>query len=231
MKDQLSLAQLQEAVPKKSKNTITQGLVDTINNMAYDEEFMENYRENILGYVSVLQEGKYRVTDYLNAVRYVGFRLMGNNKINSYTKTFPDRYAKFLNDGASAKTIASYSTAYSKGELVNKIFEQSMVPVYIMNQDMFQAALNKQFNIMNNDDASYKVQSDAANSLLTHLKPPEEKKVAIEIEVKQHSYIDDLKKSAQEFAEKQVNAISEGSATAQEVAHSKHVIEHEPEEE
>jgi len=229
MQNQLTVGMLQEAVPAKTKSAITQGLVDTINQMAYDEEFMENYRENLIGYVSVLQDGKFKIGDYLNAVRYVGFRLMGNNKINSYTKTFPDRYAKFLNDGATAKTIASYSTAYSKGELVNKIFEQSMVPVHIMNQDMFQSALNKQFSIMNNDNTSYKDQSDAANSLLTHLKPPEEKKVAVEIEVKQHSYIDDLRKTATAFAEKQVNAIAEKSVTAQEVAHGKLVIEHEPE--
>ncbi len=231
MKDQLSLQELRNAVPKKSKNTVTQELVDTINQMAYDEEFMQDYRNNILGYVGILKDGRYKVTDYLNAVRYVSFRLMGNNKITSYIKTFPDRYEKFLLKGASAKTISSYSTSYSKGELVIQLLEQSMVPVYIMNQDMFQEALNKQKSIMNNDEASFKVQSDAANSLLTHLKPPEEKKVDIQIDVKQHSYIDDLRKSAEEFAEKQVNSIAAGEKTAQEIAHSKHVIEHEPEDE
>ena len=231
MKDQLSLSQLREAVPAKSKNVVTQELVDTINTMAYDEEFMENYRDNLLSFGTVLQDGRFKVSDYVNAVRYVSFRLMGNNKITSYVKTFPDRYENFLLKGASAKTIASYSTAYSKGEMVTQMLEQSMVPVYVMNMDMMQAALNKQFEIMNNDAASFKVQSDAANSLLTHLKQPEEKKVDIQIEVKEHSYIDDLRKNAEIFAERQIDAIESGQKTAKEIAHSKHVIEHEPEDE
>lgn len=218
MSHDLTVQELQEAVPKKSKNTITQQLVDDINSMVCDEQFREDYRDNLIGFASILNEGRYKITDYLNAVRYVSFRLMGNNKINSYTKTFPERYAKFIADGASAKTIASYSTSYSKGELVNKMLGQSMIPIHIMNQDILQAAINKQYAIMNNPDASYKVQSDAATSLMVNLRPPETKDVKLEIKVEQHSYIDDLRESANAFANKQIEKIVEGVVTAEEVA-------------
>lgn len=225
MSTQLTMLELKEAVPKKSKNVITQKLVDDINNMAYDEQFRENYRDNLIGFASILSEGRYKITDYINAVRYVGLRLMGNNKINSYTKAFPDRYQKFLNDGASAKTIASYSTAYSKGELVNKMLGQAMIPIHIMNADILQAAINKQYAIMNNDDASFKVQSDAATSLMVNLRPPEAKEVKLEIKVEQHSYIDDLRASANAFASKQIEKIVEGVVTVEEVVQSDLIID------
>lgn len=220
----ITLEQLRDAVPKKSKNVITQDLLDDLNNMALDEQFRENYRDNLIGFASILTEGKYKITDYLNAVRYVGFRLMGNNKINSYMKAFPDRYDKFIATGASAKTIASYSTAYSKGELVNKILGQSMIPIHIMNQDILQSAINKQYAIMNNPAASYKVQSDAATSLMVNLRPPEAKEVKLEIDVKTHSYIDDLRESANAFANAQIEKIVEGTVTAEDVARADLVI-------
>ena len=56
-----------------------------------------------------------------------------------------------------------------------------MVPTWILNQDVFQSAINTQYELMMDEEVSPKVRSDAANSLLTHLKKPE---VATKAEIK-----------------------------------------------
>jgi len=61
----------------------------------------------------------------------------------------------------------------------------------------------------------------AANSILTHLKPPETQKMELEVTTKENSAIDDLRKATQELAAQQRQQIQSGAQNAQEVAHTK----------
>lgn len=47
-----------------------------------------------------------------------------------------------LQRGLTAKDISSVVAIYNKGKLVNKIMEQSIVPTWILNQDLHQKAIN-----------------------------------------------------------------------------------------
>jgi hypothetical protein len=149
---------------------------------------------------------------------------MGCTNIEAYTKTFPDKYQRFVQQGVQAKDIASYVTAYNKSKLVNLIFEQTLIPSYVLNQDLYQRALNVQADLMVNS-GSDKVRCDAANSLLTHLKMPETQKVELEIGVKEDSSIAQLRQATLELARAQRLAMEAGSISAQEVAHAKIVID------
>jgi hypothetical protein len=172
----LTIDEFRAALPDKVRKNINQDLVDQINATLSNPDEFENYRNNILSYTRVMQDGRFKVVEYLNAVRYVSFKLMGCTNIDAYSRTFPDKILRFNAEGVAAKDIASYVTAYNKSKLVNLIFEQTLIPVHVLNQDMFQRALNVQADLMVNAK-SEKVRADAANSLLTHLKPPEVKKV------------------------------------------------------
>jgi hypothetical protein len=68
---------------------------------------------------------------------------------------------------------------------------------------------------------SEKVRTDAANTLLTHLKMPEKTKVELDVNVKEDSSIAALRLATMELAKMQRLAVASGSVTAQEVAHSK----------
>ena len=116
-------------------------------------------------------------------------------------------------------------TAYNKSKLVNLIFEQTLIPSYVLNQDLYQKALNVQAELMLDTDISPKVRSDAANSLLTHLKMPETQKVELEIGMKEDSSIQALRNSTMELARQQRMMMEAGAMNAQEVAHSKLVID------
>lgn len=220
MSGTLTLDTFRAVLPKHVKERATPELVDKVNSLFEDPYERETYRDNLLSFSSVLKDGRFKINNYIDAVRYIGFKMTGDTNKTAYIKTFPDRYQHHLDNGVSDKTISSYVAAYNKSLLVNKVREQTLVPSYILNNDKFQSALNRQYSIMENPDASFKVQSDAANSLLTHLKPPETSKLELEITHKEDSAIDSLRKAMQSFAEKQVNSIKEGNQSAHTIAES-----------
>ena len=216
----LSVEQFQQALPDKMKKSVTQELVDSINQTLGDPESFEYYRNNLLSYTKVIQDGRFKIHEYINAVRYVSFKLMGCSNIDAYSRTFPDKIQRFSAQGVSSKDVASYVTAYNKSKLVNLIYEQSLIPSYVLNQDMYQKALNVQAELMLTAK-SEKVKTDAANSLLTHLKPPEVKKVELEIGTKEDSSIAQLRQATLELAKQQRLMLEAGAANVLEIAHSR----------
>lgn len=216
----LTMEQFRHALPDQMKKTVNQELVDRVNGLLAHPELFEEYRDNFLSYASVMKDGKFKMDDYINAVKYVSHKLRGATNIDAYVRTFPQKYQDFLRRGVSSKDIASYVTSYNKGKLVNLIYEQTVVPTWVLNQDLFQQALNTQAELMLTAK-SEKVRSDAANSLLTHLKQPETNKIQLDIGVKQDDSIDQLQRVVQELAAQQRDAIRAGIATAQDIAHSK----------
>lgn len=216
----MTLEQFQKALPEKMRKTVNQELVDSINTVLSSPDMYEAYRDNLLSYMSVLNDGKYKIMDYVNAVKYCSHKLMGSTNLDAFIKTFPDRYNNYVANGTSSKDIASYITAYNKNKLVNSIMEQSLIPSWILNQDMYQAALNVQFGLMNTA-VSEKVRSDAANSLLNHLRPPEVQKVSLDIGVKENSTIDVLRQTTLELVSMQRKMIEANAMTVIDVAESR----------
>lgn len=220
----LTLEQFQLALPDKVKKSVNQELIDSVNAVISDPEVYEAYRENLLSYTKVMQDGKFKVTGYVDAVRYVSYKLMGHTNIDSYIKTFPDKYQRFLDQGVAAKDIASYVTAYNKSKLVNLIFEQTIIPSYVLNQDLYQKALNVQAELMVSSKSDM-VRTTAANSLLTQLKMPEKQKVELDINVKEDGSIAALRAATLELAKHQRLSMQAGQSTAQEIAASSLVID------
>jgi hypothetical protein len=220
----LTLAAFKEVVPKQIRARITQDLVDQTNAIISDPEVREMYRDNILTYTSVLQEGKFTLIQYLDAVRYVGFKLMGDTNIKAYIKTFPDKYSGWKLLGMPEKEIHTYVSAFNKKKLVNLIWGKSMIPSHVLNQDYYQKALNTQVDLMLHAN-SEKVRSDAANSVLTHLKPPETAKLEIEIGQKDTGAISDLRAATLALVNSQTDMMKSGMLNPQTVAHSKLTID------
>ena len=220
----LTIEQFKSALPDKVRKTVNQELIDQINTTLNEPELYESYRDNLVSYTSVMADGKFKISSYIEAVKYVSHKLMGCTNIDAYTKTFPAKYARFIAQGVSAKDIASYVTAYNKNKLVNLIFEQTLIPSYVLNQDLYQKALNVQADLMMNAK-SEKVRCDSANSLLTHLKMPETQKVELEIGVKEDSTIAALRATTMELAKQQRLMVESGAMNAQDIAHGKLIIE------
>jgi hypothetical protein len=220
----ITVDQFKAALPPALKKSVNQELIDTINKTLSDPDMYEAYRENLLSYTHVMNDGKFKMESYISAVKYVSHKLMGASNIAAYIKTFPDKYQDFVNRCVDSKDIASYVTAYNKSKLVNLIMEQTMIPTYVLNQDMYQKALNVQADLMMNAK-SEKVRSDAANSLLVQLKMPETKKVELDIGIKEDGSIAALRATTLELARQQRLMVEAGAMNAQDVAHTKIVID------
>ena len=226
--DQQTIDQFKGALPVTLKKSVNQDLILKIQQTLNDPDMYETYRENLLSYTKVMAEGKFKVSGYIDAVKYVSHKLMGDSNIAAFSKTFPDKLAKWNAQGMASKDIASYVTAYNKSKLVNLIMEQTLVPSWVLNQDLYQKALNVQADLMLTA-RSEKVRSDAANSLLTHLKRPETQKLELDIGVKEDSSIAVLRQATLELAKQQRLAMEAGVMNAQQVAHSRVVIDGEAE--
>lgn len=224
----LTVEQFKHALPDKFKNSVNQDLIDQINQTLAHPDLYDNYRENLLSYAHVMKDGKFKMQDYISAIKYCSHKIMGSSNIDAFVKTFPDKYQKYLANGTSQKDIASYVTAYNKSKLVNLILEQSLIPSWVLNQDLYQKAINVQAELMMTAN-SEKVRSDAANSLLNHLKPPEVQKVELDIGLKKDAAMEDLKSTLAELALKQQQYIGAGVTNLKDVTTQRlvQVIEHE----
>lgn len=211
--EMLTQAQVAMAVPTKLKVSVTQDLVDKLNNISTDDLHAETIKDNFVSYTKVLMDGRYKLEDYMNAVAYVSYKMMGYSNQDSYYRTFPDRHATLVARGASSKDISSYVAAYNKNKLVNNILEQAMIPIYILNQDAVQRAINTQLEIMTDTDNSAVARTQAANSLLTHLvKPKEAAKIELNIGTEESSGMKDLKNAMADLAIQQKRLIQAGAS-------------------
>ena len=216
----LTKDQLLDALPKRVRGSLTDEVMDNLNSLVMDESVREQYRENILGFSSIIATGQYKLQNFLDAVRFVTFKFTGSTDYDAYKKTFPERYKRLKSEGASKKTISAYVSTYKKNKLVQQIFQQNMIPVYIANADTFQKAINVQAKLMMTA-RNEKVRSDAANSLLSHLKPPELKKVELDIGYKQNTTLDDLREATQQLVAMQREQLDKKTLTPADIAQSR----------
>ncbi len=223
MNQLMTVSLLQAALPKNLHGMATEEFADKINNMVYAPETLEEIRQNFLTYSKVLQDGRFKTEDYLAAVTYVTHKLMGYSNKEAYVRTYPDRYASLVARGSTDKDISAYVSAYSKNKLVGLILEQTMIPAHVLYQDAFHAAINTQIRLMTTS-TSDKVQSDAANSILTHLKAPEIKKVQMEVGLSESDGLAELRGMMRELALNQRAAIEQRHMTPGAVAASKLVL-------
>ena len=209
----IQIEQLKEALPPALRTFASEALADKIDKIARDPVVANHIRENFISYTNVLQEGKYKMEDYLNAVTYVSFKLMGYGNQDAYFRTFPDRHANLVAQGKTNKEISCYVAAYHRGKLVNKIMEQSIIPSWVLNNEYYQEAIRKNVELMRSA-RSEKVQAMAADSLLKHLAKPEVNDAPlINIDMRQGSGLDELKAAISSLALKQKELIQSGMST------------------
>ena len=216
--DMLTKDMLIGALPdKRLKRHVTDELITLVNSEP-ESELRRVYRDNVLTYSSVLTAGRFSVSAYIHAVKFVSLRLMGDISSVAYSKVFPDRYQALVDKGASSSSIASFSDNYGKNALVTKIMEQSLVPTHILNAGIYQEAINTQADLMHNAKSEM-VRQKAAESLITNLKAPEHAKIEIDVNYS-NDMVDDLRATTRALAKQQMEMIKSGHASARDIAHS-----------
>lgn len=213
----MDLVELKKSLPANLQSAANAELLDRINSSITDPEGWEIYKEGLLDYQGVLQSGKYKISSYVDAVRYVTFKLLGATNQDAYAKTFPDKFNDFVARGMSSKTISAYVSAYHNGKLVSQIIEQSLVPFWLVNQKARQDALNKQIELMYSAESEF-VQCQAAESVLKHTEKPKEAGPLINFDMRENSGMEELKGLLQDLASKQLDSLQNGMVDVKTIA-------------
>lgn len=220
----LTTEEFRQALPPSIRRTVTQDVIDIVNSAIGEPEFIETFRENLIGYQSVLSQGRFKLHNYVEAVKYVSHKLLGKKNIQAYSHAFPEKIAEFKRRGVTDKDIATYASAFNKSKLVNLIMAQSMIPTHVLNADIYQEAINIQLELARTAQ-SEKVRCEAANSLMVQLKPPEIKKIELDIGFKEDSHIGALRETTMELVRQQKLALESGAISVTEAAHSGLILE------
>ncbi len=209
----LTREQIEQSLPSNLRSAATQQFTDMVNNIAADPDVAENIRENFLSYTKVLQEGRFKSEDYLHAVAYVSYKHMGYSNTDAWSRTFPARHTRLVANGVTPKDISAHVAAFHKNKLVNLIMEQSLIPVWIINQENFQKAINTQVEIMEDGSLPAVARTAAANSLLTHLAKPKEAAASVTLNIGETAGMKELRGMLTQLAEQQRQAITDGAST------------------
>jgi hypothetical protein len=215
----LTVNEVREIVPKQHKSKINQEFVDTINGMVKDPQMAEVYQKNIITYAEVLQDGRFKLTDYFNAVMYVSYKMMGLGNLAAYQKVFPDKCRDMVARNLSQKDMQAYAAMFNKNKLVTLIYEQTLIPDHIMYASVRHRAIAAQAILLNSTNEH--VVQKAADSLMNHLKAPESAKISIEMGAKDTGVLSDLTQALNMLSKKQSEAITLGSHSVKEIAHSR----------
>jgi len=207
--EKIDLETLKTLVPRSVYSNINQNIVDTINNVSTDIDYAREYRRNIITFIQVLKEGKYSFEEYINAVKYCTYKILGDKNIEAYSKAFPDRYQEMIKKGLNREDIHSRVGSYNKGKLVCSIMEKMIIPVEILYRDFFDDAAVKLHELMYTA-RSEMVQYQSAKSIIENFKPTKEK-IEIDMTIKESEDVSKKYDQALEFAAKKMQQmISKG---------------------
>lgn len=212
---------LKKVYTKKVNNVVLQECADTINNSIGSMDSIQqiHYRDNVFSFMDILNDGenKISVQDYLNAVKFSMHKMAGNTDVRAYALTFPDRIQRMSDEKLPNSYLYAYANSYARNKTVVKILTKMMVPAHIQYQDIFSQAVKVQATIMNDDKVSPKVRSDAANSLMTHLKQPEIKQMELGISTKDSGVIAELANALNNLGSNTVELMKSGKYTMKEL--------------
>lgn len=214
----LELAELKAAVPKNHRAKITPEFLAEFNKLVENPDYGELYGKNLISFSSVLIEGKFKLTDYFNAVAFVSHRMLGSSSLEAYGKVFPQKIQRLMNNGTSVKDMHTYASVYNKGKLVTLVYEQTLMPDHLVFASIRHKAIATQASLLDHENPH--VAQKAADSLLNHLKAPESAKMTIDIGTKDGGVIADLANALNNLSNQQRGMIIDGSFSAKDVAHA-----------
>ncbi len=213
---ELTIHQVRACAPLGVRKNITEKMVQLINSDLDNSIVRDDFRDHILGWIDVLGEGKWKIQDYVNGVKYVTFMLTGDTKQQAWVKVFPVRYQRLIDKGIPDKNISATVSMYGKSPLIMKIMERTLPPIHVLNADLLQEAINCEATLMRTAK-SETVRMKAAATLIEHLKVPETLKVDLNVGVSNDT-VEDLREITRGLAVQQRKMIESGDMSAGDVA-------------
>ena len=182
----ITLEELKERFPAK-KNTINEETVKLINDAMNDPQFSgEEFINTMLDYQNVLATSSASFKEYVNAIKFCAylestdFNITEAYKLARASDEFVRERMFAPTDSNEYRELTHRASTHHKSPLVRKILTQSDMPLHLM----FQGARYRAVAVLAREmtDAEYsKDRIAAADKLLTHVKPPENQKIELDI--------------------------------------------------
>lgn len=207
------------ALPSNVTKGVNSAVVDYVNEVLADQDTRERFKENLFNYNKILSEGKYKVSDYISAVMYISFKSMNYTNIEAFERAFPDKMARYTREGKTMDQIHNFVSAYNRTKLVVALTAQAIIPTHILNQDLYQESINVNAKLMRNASRE-DVRQRAAEFLATHLAPPVDNKVKLDIGVSE-DFLSELRNATDRLVDGQLQDIRSGRTTAAQIARTR----------
>ena len=201
--------------PNKA-NTITEEVVDMINQSNNDENFStDEFMNNMITYRKIMEAKQGSIKEYINAIRFCAYlEYYNDNFTQAYIKARPwDEFVRsrmnLPSNDPAYQALSVAASRYRKNPMVIAILTQADAPLRLM----FQGARYQAVAVLVNEmqTATYsKDRITAADKLLTHLASPAEQKVEIDIGIKKDSLIDKYEATINTLVTKQLSDIAQG---------------------
>jgi len=185
-KDEITADKLKELFPGK-KGTITDETAKMINDATSDPMFNGNeFVEQMLSYRNVMEQGSHSMKDYIMALKFCAYlEAEKDNVTEAYKRARANDPWVMERTNAESGTplyneLTGAASRYRKRPLVKKILTQADMPLYLMFQGARYDAVAQLAKEMTT--AAYsKDRISAADKLLTHVKPPDDVKIELEV--------------------------------------------------
>ena len=213
----MEIEAVKRLVPKNQRGMITPEFCEKVEKSVNDPVLAEQIKNNFISYLNVLSTGKFSMDEYLNAVKYVSFKLLNYTNRDAYAATFPDRWERMVKEGVEEKRMDAYVAMYNKSKLVVAIYEQTIVPTYVLNAPLHQEALNVLAKMIKDPSVRGMAKVKACEAILTHTKQPEIVKGELTIGLQENETIAELREVTEQLANTFRASIGKGK-TLQDVA-------------
>lgn len=211
MTDLITEEQFIASLPKGLNRGVPKQVLDDINDMISKGEEGAVFKENLMSHNHILKEGKFSLEQYVNAVKYISFRLMNQSQRKAYELTFPDKVTDWLANGTDEKAISSYVHAYNNSKLVMRLYDVTLVPFHLLNQPYRQEALLVEVELMRHAHSEM-VRHKAAETVLNTLAPPETTQTELQMKVRESEETSELKNALADLAKAQKEMLEKGGS-------------------
>ena len=186
------------------------------------DAYVEPLKDNILSYAKILRDGTNKVSDYLNAVKFITLKNADFTTREAWEATFPDRYTRMVTEGRSEKHINSAATMYARTALVAKLLEISQKPLWVFHAGYANEALEKAYELMTDSTSTKFIQLQAASLILDKVQVTEAQKIDVEVTTNDAS-LELIMDAAKRIDEQSYNDMVKGKLPLQTAAKAKNV--------
>ena len=111
--NELAKDEFMSVLPPDMQKHVNKEVRDNVNKLLTDVDYAEQYRENLLSYTTVLTKGKFKLSGYIKAVKYVSLCLQGHSSNDAFSITFPEKIDKWDKDNVDSSTVSKYCLLYT----------------------------------------------------------------------------------------------------------------------